>query len=77
MEEGWKGNDGAQVGPMYRWHTSLNAECAIYLSGLDACIKLRPNEKELKELGPEFSQRWKDYFADKPDKPVMWVLENM
>lgn len=42
-------------------------------SGLDAGIKLRPNEEDLKELGPEFQQRWKEYFADKPDKPVIFL----
>lgn len=43
------------------------------LSGLDAGIKLRPSEEDLKELGPEFEQRWKEYFADKPDKPIMFM----
>ena len=39
---------------------------------MDSAIKLRPNEQELKELGPDFEQRWKEYFADKPDKPVLF-----
>lgn len=42
-------------------------------NGLDAAIKLRPNEAELKEIGPAFEQRWKDYFVDKPDKPVLFL----
>ncbi|KAF9004050.1 hypothetical protein BDQ17DRAFT_1325916 [Cyathus striatus] len=37
----------------------------------DAGVKLRPTEKELQELGPEFSERWNTYFRDAPDKPVM------
>ncbi|EKM51208.1 uncharacterized protein PHACADRAFT_213078 [Phanerochaete carnosa HHB-10118-sp] len=41
-------------------------------NGMDAGIKWRPNEEELKEIGPEFEQRWKEYFADKPDKPVFY-----
>ena len=41
-------------------------------SGLDAGIKWRPSEQELQELGPAFAGRWKEYFADKPDKPVIF-----
>lgn len=40
---------------------------------MDAGVKLRPNEEELKELGPEFAQRWTEYFADKPDKPAIFM----
>jgi alcohol oxidase len=38
---------------------------------LDAGIKLRPMGDDFKEIGPEFEHRWKTYFADKPDKPVI------
>jgi alcohol oxidase len=40
-------------------------------SAVDAGIKLRPNAEELEEIGPEFENRWKTYFANAPDKPVM------
>ncbi|KAF9004051.1 GMC oxidoreductase-domain-containing protein [Cyathus striatus] len=40
-------------------------------NALDAGIKLRPTASELEELGPEFEERWKSYFANAPDKPVM------
>jgi len=40
-------------------------------SGTDAGIKLRPNAAELEELGPAFQTRWKTYFANAPDKPVV------
>ena len=43
-------------------------------SGLDAGIKLRPREDELHELGPDFESRWKDYFANKPDKPIVFIM---
>ena len=49
----------------------------IYLcfySGLDAGIKLRPSEDELHELGPDFQSRWKDYFANQPDKPIVLMM---
>ncbi|KAL0579312.1 hypothetical protein V5O48_002710 [Marasmius crinis-equi] len=42
-------------------------------NGVDAGIKIRPNEKDLKELGPAFEKHWKDYFVNAPDKPVMWT----
>jgi alcohol oxidase len=42
-------------------------------SGVDAGIKIRPNEEDLKEIGPEFEATWKSYFADAPDKPVLWL----
>ncbi|KAG9100669.1 hypothetical protein FS749_013716 [Ceratobasidium sp. UAMH 11750] len=38
---------------------------------IDAGSKLRPTPEELKEMGPEFNQVWKDYFEPNPDKPVM------
>lgn len=45
----------------------------LIFSGLDAGGKLRPNAAELKELGPEFEARWKNYFENAPDKPVIWI----
>lgn len=41
-------------------------------SAVDAGIKIRPDEEDLKEIGPEFEKRWKEHFANAPDKPVMW-----
>ncbi|KAG8736595.1 hypothetical protein FRC10_009142 [Ceratobasidium sp. 414] len=35
---------------------------------IDAGSKLRPTPEELKEMGPEFNQVWKDYFEPNPDK---------
>lgn len=40
---------------------------------MDAGIKMRPNAEDLKELGPAFEPRWHEYFANSPDKPVIWV----
>ncbi|KAK0202268.1 GMC oxidoreductase-domain-containing protein [Desarmillaria ectypa] len=42
-------------------------------NGVDACIKIRPREDELEELGPDFEEYWKKNFADKPDKPLFWM----
>ncbi|KAH7926097.1 alcohol oxidase [Leucogyrophana mollusca] len=42
-------------------------------NAIDAGIKLRPTAEDLLELGPEFRDRWQTYFADAPDKPVIWL----
>ncbi|KAJ7649961.1 GMC oxidoreductase-domain-containing protein [Roridomyces roridus] len=42
-------------------------------NGLDAGAKLRPTAKELQELGPAFENRWKTYFENAPDKPIIWI----
>ncbi|KAL0955055.1 hypothetical protein HGRIS_003973 [Hohenbuehelia grisea] len=42
-------------------------------NAIDAGIKLRPNTEDLKDLGPAFESRWNEYFADAPDKPVVWL----
>jgi alcohol oxidase len=45
----------------------------LFDSGIDAGVKLRPSAEELKELGPQFEKQWNEYFADAPDKPVIWI----
>ncbi|PPQ69188.1 hypothetical protein CVT25_006966 [Psilocybe cyanescens] len=40
-------------------------------NGIDGGIKLRPNEAELKTIPSGFEARWKSYYADKPDKPIL------
>jgi hypothetical protein len=42
-------------------------------SGLSAGIKWRPEPSELPEFGPEFKELWDAYFANAPDKPVLWM----
>lgn len=37
---------------------------------------MRPNASDLKEIGPTFTKRWQEFFADAPDKPVMWIGQN-
>ena len=58
--------------PSYLLHYNNIFMCDF--SGIDAAIKLRPREDELRELGPDFQSRWKDYFANKPDKPISWMM---
>ena len=70
MEEGWNWTFGKQVRRLILTHNNIFMSDS---SGVDSGIKLRPREDELHELGPEFQSRWKDYFANKPDKPIVWM----
>lgn len=42
-------------------------------SALDAGVKLRPTADELAAIGPAFTEKWKEYYENAPDKPVMWI----
>ncbi|KAJ6590478.1 GMC oxidoreductase-domain-containing protein [Mycena vulgaris] len=42
-------------------------------NGIEAGIKIRPRPDELAELGPEFMGYWNDFFANHPDKPLLWL----
>lgn len=42
-------------------------------SALEAAIKLRPSPDEVEELGPEFLPVWNEFFAKRPDKPMLWL----
>ncbi|KAM0752583.1 alcohol oxidase 1 [Meredithblackwellia eburnea MCA 4105] len=50
----------------------LNNRTGVVASnGIDAGMKARPNETELAEMGEAFQKVWADFFANRPDKPVM------
>lgn len=42
-------------------------------SGLGAGIKIRPSKKDLDDIGVDFRDRWLEYYAPAPDKPVLWI----
>ncbi|KAJ3553624.1 hypothetical protein NM688_g3508 [Phlebia brevispora] len=42
-------------------------------NSVDAGIRLRPDERELEQIGPEFTETWNELYANAPDKPVMWM----
>lgn len=42
-------------------------------NGVDAAIKMRPNDDEVADLGPDFTDRWNTFYKDKPDKPLFWL----
>ncbi|CCM05911.1 uncharacterized protein FIBRA_08149 [Fibroporia radiculosa] len=65
-------NDEAEL---EKWSAQWTKDGSGLMShnGIDGGVKLRPLEEELDQLGPEFEQRWTEYFANAPDKPVMWL----
>ncbi|KAF9036252.1 GMC oxidoreductase-domain-containing protein [Panaeolus papilionaceus] len=37
----------------------------------DAGIKIRPTDEEVSKMSPAFQKRWKEFFANSPDKPLV------
>ncbi|KAF2802128.1 alcohol oxidase p68 [Mytilinidion resinicola] len=56
-----------------QWDT--NGTGPLATNGIDAGVKVRPTEEELKQMDnwpcKEFRSGWDSYFKNKPDKPVM------
>jgi alcohol oxidase len=54
---------------------NLKGTGPLATNGIDAGVKIRPTEEELKEMDswptPHFRSGWESYFKNKPDKPVM------
>jgi alcohol oxidase len=54
---------------------NLKGTGPLATNGIDAGVKVRPTEEELKEMDswptPHFRSGWDSYFKNKPDKPVM------
>jgi len=40
-------------------------------NGINAGIKMRPSQEDLKELGQEFEQTWNGFYVPAPDKPLI------
>ena len=36
-------------------------------------MKYRPSEQELQAIGPEFAERWSEYYAGAPDKAIVFM----
>lgn len=69
MARDWYWLDGSQVGIRLHGHR-VDANCN---SGIDAGIKIRPTEEEVLTIGPAFARKWKEFFVDAPDKPILWL----
>lgn len=70
MAEGRPGTHGLEV--RSRQASSISPTDACH-SALDGGVKLRPTPEELKAIGPSFEKKWQSYYADKPDRPAMWI----
>ncbi|KAH9807360.1 Glucose-methanol-choline (GMC) oxidoreductase [Teratosphaeria destructans] len=68
-----RGDKETQERVFEQWN--INGTGPLATNGIEAGVKVRPTEQELRECarGPfkEFKAGWDSYFADKPDKPVM------
>ncbi|GFP59010.1 alcohol oxidase 1 [Trichoderma asperellum] len=68
-----RGDPEVQKRVFDEWH--LKGTGPLATNGIEAGVKIRPTEQELKEFEswptPHFKDGWASYFKDKPDKPVM------
>ncbi|TKA21825.1 Alcohol oxidase 1 [Salinomyces thailandicus] len=68
-----RGDEKTQEKVFNQWN--INGTGPLATNGIDAGVKVRPTEDELKQMDswpcPEFRSGWDSYFKDKPDKPVM------
>ena len=70
----WKRSNCVQVS-FGRVHLpTVSALTPIQNSGVDAGIKLRPTNEDLSSMSPEFDRRWRSFFANAKDKPVMLAM---
>lgn len=67
----WTGTYGTQVGPFPYICVSYYNNITHRISGIDAGIKIRPNSQDLEELSPEMQMRWRDFYANSPDRPLL------
>ncbi|KAJ7493820.1 GMC oxidoreductase-domain-containing protein [Mycena latifolia] len=51
-----------------------NGKKLLAANGLDGGIKLRPNTRDLEQLGPLFKAHWEQFFAAALDKPLVLVM---
>ncbi|KAG1859687.1 hypothetical protein F4604DRAFT_1957940 [Suillus subluteus] len=67
MDSLWRGK-GNIIEHVAQW--KINDKSLIAQNGIDAKIKWRPDDDELKAMGSAFQPRWKEFFQDRPDKAV-------
>ncbi|KAG1725806.1 GMC oxidoreductase-domain-containing protein [Suillus paluster] len=68
MDPLWRGEESVVQDNLEQWKS--NGKSLIAQNGSDAKIKWRPDDDELKAMGPAFQSRWKEFFQDRPDKAV-------
>lgn len=59
----------------------MNGTGPLATNGIEAGVKIRPTEEELKMMDSwpckEFRSGWDSYFKNKPDKPVMHYCKTL
>jgi alcohol oxidase len=70
MDDFMRGDQEVQKELLQQWRN--NPESAPLTSAIDAGFKLRPNQEQLKEMGPEFQHLWESCLKDKTDKPLLF-----
>ncbi|KAK7033332.1 GMC-OxRdtase-N domain-containing protein [Favolaschia claudopus] len=73
MDDIWHGSAETIKTFEERWLSDTKEKGNMAHNGIEAGIKIRPNSTDLEVLGPTFTRRWNDFFANQPDKPVMWI----
>ncbi|KAG1842335.1 GMC oxidoreductase-domain-containing protein [Suillus subluteus] len=68
MDPLWRGKESVVQENLAQW--KLNGKSLIAQNGSDVKIKWRPDNDELKAMGPAFQPRWKEFFQNRPDKAV-------
>ncbi|CAD0097278.1 unnamed protein product [Aureobasidium mustum] len=48
-----------------------NQDPMLGWNGIDVCSKIRPTDKEIEAMGPNFKEHWNRDFRDRPTRPVM------
>ncbi|KAJ7919188.1 hypothetical protein B0H13DRAFT_1606395, partial [Mycena leptocephala] len=77
MNQLWRGDTATCETARQKWENDGSGMLVKMLNGmgtLKVAIKLRPHLDELAELGPEFLPLWNEFFAEKPDKPLICII---
>ncbi|KAJ7743458.1 GMC oxidoreductase-domain-containing protein [Mycena maculata] len=62
-----------KAAPAYEAEWLATGKGLMASNGIDAGIRIRPNAKDLEELGPAFRKRWAEFFSQTTDKPIAWI----
>ncbi|KAJ6494576.1 GMC oxidoreductase-domain-containing protein [Mycena sanguinolenta] len=71
MNKLWRGDPETWAKAGEQWEKDGSG--VLGTSSLEIAIKLRPLDHEVSDLGPEFQPVWDEFYANKPDKPLIWV----
>ncbi|GAB7350973.1 hypothetical protein MBLNU459_g1470t1 [Dothideomycetes sp. NU459] len=70
-----RGDEAVQKKVYEQWN--INGTGPLATNGIDAGVKVRPTEEELKQMDswpcPEFRSGWDSYFKNAPDKPFHFL----